>query len=139
MRLLGRLLAAAGAAALFAAPISASAQPGWGGWRHGGWSGGWYGGWRGGGWYGGWRGPGWGWRGGPRWGWGGYWGPPVYPGPVVYGPPIYGPPVYPPPPVYTRQVYPATYVQDDVQEEQPVVQNHVVRHVTHHAYRVPRG
>jgi hypothetical protein len=109
-------------------------QRGGGGTWHGGggsWHGGggsWNGGWRGGSWNGGWRGGGWGWRGG-SWGWWGpgfvvgaalaapYWGYPYgypypYANPYPYGYPAYSPPVI-------GESSPQTYLQQDIQAQQP--------------------
>jgi hypothetical protein len=97
-----------------------------GGWHGGGGS--WNGGWRGGSWNGGWRGGGWGWRGG-SWGWWGpgvvvgaalaapFWGYPYgypypYANPYPYGYPAYSPPVM-------GDSSPQTYLQQDIQAQQP--------------------
>ncbi|HEX3917611.1 MAG TPA: hypothetical protein VHW60_09760 [Caulobacteraceae bacterium] len=142
MNAISKLITAAGAAALLATPLAASAQ----GFHHGG-DGGFHRGpgFRGGGFHGGGFRGGPGWRGGPQWrggwrgpNWGSYgygvWG---YPGPIVYDAPLEAP-YYPPPPasvVYERPVEHIVYVR---QAPRPVRVTHVVHRVVHHVvHRAP--
>jgi hypothetical protein len=150
MNTLTKIIAMAGAAAVLAAPLAASARPGGfggggfhggGGFRGGGaFRGG--GGFRGGGfrggagWGGGWRGGGWGWRGSYGypvygWGWGGYGGP------AYYGADGYDAPADPGPPPAPVTYHQSTYQQPEheyrVVYNHPVTTHHFAHHRIHHA------